>query len=272
MSEKVDKLLKLFNSGVNVYDLEHVRYPGMPAFDPVKPGLEYFLYRHHESYYLPETNGPRTSASGLIIMSDQSGTHMDALCHQASDLKFHDGTKVTPEVETPWGFNKLAAHNLPFVIRRGVLVDVAKKFGDPLPPDHEITLEEFQSTVASEGIEFGKEDVVLVRTGYGKHWNDPEKYEKAAGVSKEVSQHLVGKCFAVGSDNLAWDVPHVRDPETYSLLPGHLYLLARAGIYIIENINLEELSKNNVHEFLFLAFPLKFKGATGSPIRPLAIV
>lgn len=267
---KVEEILKLIGSA-KVYDLEQPRYPGMPAFDPVKPGLHYFLYRHHENYYIPERDGPRTSASGLIIMSDQSGTHIDALCHQASDLTLADGTRVTPSVETPWGFNKLDASELPIIIRRGVLVDVAAHVSDPLPEEHEITLAEFKDTVEKEGIAFGRNDIVLVRTGYGKYWRDEEKYKKAAGVSAEVSRYLEDKCFAVGADNLAWDVPNRRDPQTKSPLPGHLYLIARRGIYIIENLFLEELSKDKVYEFLFIGLPLKFKGATGSPLRPIAI-
>jgi len=271
MAVNMKDLLAVFNGGSTIYDLEHVRYPGMPAFDPVQPGLNYFLYRHHESYYLPDKNGPRTSASGLIVMTDQSGTHIDAICHQASDMTFYDGTKVTPEIETPWGFTKHDASTFPGMFKKGVLVDVASYVGDPLPENHEITLEEFKNTVKREGITFNRDDIVLVRTGFGKFWKDPEKYKKAAGVSKEVSLYLQDKCFAVGSDNLAWDVPEERDPESHSLLPGHLYLLARKGIYIIENIYLEELAKDKVYEFLFIGMPLKFKGATGSPFRPVAV-
>lgn len=265
------EIIKALSSGAKVYDLEHVRYPGMPAFDPVQPGLNYFLYRHHENYYLPKEHGPRTSSSGLIVMTDQSGTHMDALCHQAENLTLADGTKIDPSVETPWGFTKLGAEELPMMLRKAVLVDVAAHVQDPLPENHEITLEEFKQTVEKEGITFGKDDIVLVRTGYGKLWRDEEKYKKAAGVSREVSLYLQDKCFAVGADNLAWDVPGKPDPEFHSQLPGHLLLLARKGIYIIENIFLEEISRDKVYEFLFVGLPLKFKGATGSPLRPIAI-
>ncbi|MEM0158157.1 MAG: cyclase family protein [Thermoplasmataceae archaeon] len=270
MSDNIENLLHTL-ANVRTYDLEHVRYPGMPGFDPVKPALHYFLYRHHENYYIPGKNGPRTSSSGLMVMTDQSGTHIDALCHQAADMKLFDGTQVTPDVETPWGFTKLDASQMPVFIKRGVLVDVAKFHSDPLPERHSITLKEFQDTLSREGVKLTRDCVVLVRTGYGRFWNDPHKYEMAAGVSKEVSLFLQDKCIAVGADNLAWDVPEERDPETKSMLPGHLYLIAKKGIYIIENINLEGLSRDGVYEFVFLGFPPKFKGATGSPFRPVAL-
>jgi kynurenine formamidase len=54
-------------------------------------------------------------------------------------------------------------------------------------------------------------------------------------------------------------------------LPGHILLLVRAGIPIIENLNLEELAAAGVHEFGFVCLPLKMRGATGSPVRPIAL-
>jgi kynurenine formamidase len=44
------------------------------------------------------------------------------------------------------------------------------------------------------------------------------------------------------------------------------------GIHIIECLNLEELAKAAVKEFLFVALPLKLEDATGSPVRPIAVV
>ncbi len=79
------------------------------------------------------------------------------------------------------------------------------------------------------------------------------------------------KPVAVGADNLTWDAPAARDAETGASMAGHLLLLARAGIYILENLNLEELAADGVSHFLFVAAPLKLTGATGAPVRPVAI-
>ena len=56
------------------------------------------------------------------------------------------------------------------------------------------------------------------------------------------------------------------------VLFGHAHLLVTHGIHIIENLNLEELAEARIHEFAFIGVPLKFRGATGSPIRPLALI
>jgi kynurenine formamidase len=79
------------------------------------------------------------------------------------------------------------------------------------------------------------------------------------------------KVKAVGADNLAFDVMGPKDEELDATLPGHILLLVRAGIPIIENLNLEALATAGIHEFLFVCLPLKMRGATGSPVRPIAI-
>ncbi len=56
-----------------------------------------------------------------------------------------------------------------------------------------------------------------------------------------------------------------------SSMPVHVHLLVESGIHIIECLNLEEVAAERCHTFLFTATPLKIRGGTGSPIRPLAI-
>ena len=115
--------------------------------------------------------------------------------------------------------------------------------------------------------------MLLVRTGYGTSWNDETAYLNAAGVSKSGNIWAADqKVAAVGADNMAWDCMTDRDPETHMALFGHAHLLVTHGIHIIENLNLEELAAARQHTFGFVGIPLKFRGATGSPIRPLALV
>jgi kynurenine formamidase len=88
----------------------------------------------------------------------------------------------------------------------------------------------------------------------------------------EVSTWLAERgVLAVGADNMAWDFALGSDPELGIPLPGHVILLVRAGVYILENLFLEELAAAGVHEFTFVCTPLKILGATGSPVRPIAL-
>ena len=51
----------------------------------------------------------------------------------------------------------------------------------------------------------------------------------------------------------------------------HTYLLAEAGVPILEIANLEELSQDKVFEFAFFGACIRLRGATGAPMRPVAM-
>jgi kynurenine formamidase len=254
-----------------VYDLEQPRFAGMPIHPSHKPGYFYALHRRHRD---TKAKGPRSSASGVLTMMEHSGTHIDALSHQANELRMFGGI-ATDDAETPGGFKHLGVETIPTLLRRGVLLDVAGWKGqNPLPPKYGISADDLAGCAAAQGVEVRSGDVLLVRTGYGALWGgDEQTYLDAAGVSKSGTLWAAQRgVAAVGADNMAWDVPDEIDPETGSTLFAHLYLLPQKGIYIIENLALEELARDRQWEFAFVGVALKLMGATGSPIRPLALV
>ncbi|HUZ51055.1 MAG TPA: hypothetical protein VMU94_00800 [Streptosporangiaceae bacterium] len=75
---------------------------------------------------------------------------------------------------------------------------------------------------------------------------------------------------AVGADTIAFE--RLAPGNGHTLLPAHRVLLVENGVYIIEALALEELAAASVHEFTFVLAPLNLVGATGSPVRPLAVV
>ena len=72
-----------------------------------------------------------------------------------------------------------------------------------------------------------------------------------------------------GHDSVAYE--QIRPGVGHSLLPVHRILLVEHGIHIVENLHLDELARDKVYEFLFMVSPLKMVGATGSPVRPVAV-
>jgi kynurenine formamidase len=256
-----------------VYDLEQPRFSGMPIHPAHKPGYFYALHRRHRDTYQPDVHGPRTGSSGVLTMMEHSGTHIDALCHQACGLKLHGGVPVE-SVETAAGYTRLGIETVPPLLGRGVLLDVAGwRRQSPLPRNYGISAEDLESCARAEGVDVRPGDVLLVRTGYGSLWNDESTYLESAGMAKSGSTWAAKRGVrAVGADNMAWDVIADRDPETGSTLFGHVHLLVERGIFIIENLHLDELARDRRFEFAFIAIPLKFQGATGSPLRPLALV
>jgi len=260
-------------AGARVFDLEQPRFAGMPLHPVHKPGYFYGLHRRHRDTYRPQQHGPRSGASGVLTMMEHSGTHIDALSHQACDLELFGGVKVD-EVERADGYRAHGAETIRPLLTRGVLLDVAGWKGEAtLPPNSSIGAGDLEACARAHGVEVRAGDVLLVRTGYGVHWKDEATYLTATGVAKSGSIWAADKrVVAVGADNMAWDAMHERDPDTKMTLFGHAHLLVRHGIHIIENLNLEELAAAGHHEFCFVGVPLKFTGATGSPIRPLALV
>jgi kynurenine formamidase len=251
--------------GARAYDLEQPRFAGAPVWPAHEPGVVLNLHRRHER----DAAESRTSASALLVMTEHSGTHIDALCHQAWDGRLHGGVAVTGEVQTSTGFTALGIDTVAPIVTRGVLLDVAGAAG-PLPDGYRVTAADLER--AASGLELRRGDVVLVRLGSGALWSDRPAYLRAGGVSAEASHWLAARApVAVGADNVAWDIPDVADPELGSL-PGHTILIVQAGIHIIESLYLEELAADGVRQFAFVCLPLKLRGGTGSPVRPLALV
>src|SRR5262249_38089417 len=151
----------------------------------------------------------------------------------------------TEQAETPAGFTQLGVETVPPLVRRGVLLDVATHKGMALlPPRYSITADDLVGCAARQGVEVRAGDVLLVRTGFPALWNDEGAYLDAAGVAKSGTLWAADRgVVAVGADNMAWDVPDERDPETGATLFAHLHLLTRKGIYILENLTMEELAR-----------------------------
>ena len=258
----------LFTLAINakVYDLAQPLYAGVPHF-PTHPPFALSLTKQHGEFVMK--NGG-SSASELIAMGGHTGTHIDALCHFSCDGKLHGGVELK---QTPAG--GVEAHSVDTIapiVRRGVLLDVARHLGvDVLAEDFAITPEQLDGI----GIQVRKGDVVLLRTGWGRYWDDPHQYTTAGkgihvmapGPEEAAARWLSGRgVFAAGADTLAFE----RVPS--SNMPVHVHLLVESGIHIIENLNLEELARDRVTQFLFVAAPLRIRGGTGSPLRPIALV
>lgn len=252
-----------------IFDLEHPRQFGDPVHPPHRPGTVFTLHRRHE---VPSEER-RTSAAGMIFTAEHAGTHIDALCHQAMDMHLHGGVGVTPAVQTAAGFTRHGIDTVAPIVARGVLLDLAVLRGGRLPERTLVGARDLEQARRAQGTELRSGDVVLVRTGSDTVWGEPDRYLGGAGISGDGSEWLAERSVsAVGSDNVAWDLPGIVDERLGVTLPGHVILLVQKGIHIIENLNLIELSLARAYEFLFVCLPLKIRGGTASPVRPVAIL
>jgi kynurenine formamidase len=245
---------------VRAYDLAQPYFPGMPHFPTHAPFLYSLTKKHGDIVY---SNGA-TSAADAIALGTHVGTHIDALSHFSCNGVFYGGQKVEHSYEH--GMAQLGVDAVAPIVRRGVLLDIAGIEGvDVLPEDFEITPGHLSRAARSEVREG---DIVLLRTGLARLFSDARQYINnvvAPGVGIEAARWLSSrKIFAAGSDTVAFE--RTPSPE----MAVHLHLLVESGIHIIEVLNLEELARDSVYEFIFVAAPMNIRGATGAPVRPLA--
>lgn len=151
-----------------------------------------------------------------------------------------------------------------------ILLDVARDQGvDVLAAGFVIDSDSLARAARRHGVGTSQGDIVLVRSGWGRYWQDPKQFInnlKCPGLNREGATWLSERrVFAGGSDTLAFEV--VPAPS----LPVHIHLLVESGIHIIEALNLETLAAERVYEFVFVASPLRIRGGTASRIRPVAL-
>jgi kynurenine formamidase len=212
------------------------------------------------------------SRSGdAFSMFTHTGTHVDALNHIGYDGAVWNGfTEVEHLASRRW--LRAGADRHPPIVARGVLIDVAGLHGvDMLPDSHAVDAADLRAALARQGTELRTGDVVLVRTGRMTVWPDADAFiPDEPGLDLDGARFLAeAGAMLIGADNVGLERHPSGDPESWQ--PVHTYLLAEAGIPIMEIVDLEELAAGAVHEFAFVGACLKIRGATGSPIRPLAL-
>jgi kynurenine formamidase len=200
-------------------------------------------------------------------MGTHVGTHIDAFCHFTCDGKLFGGEEAAQVQTYPEGLKRHTVDTIEPIFRRGLLFDMPKLMKmETLPEDFAIE----PSHLEAAGLAPRPGDVVLIRTGWGRFWDNPARFisqVRSPGPGLAAAQWLSSKrIFAAGSDTAPFEF--APSPE----MAVHVHLLVRSGIHIIECLNLEELSAAGATEFLFVALPLKIRGGTGSPIRPYALV
>ena len=264
----LDDLLKC-----KIIDLEFPRFVGMPAMATHKPDYGYEVTHIHADSD-PKVQGIRTSSWGTLSGNEHEGTHVDAFSHIAENGLMYGGVEINEETETRAGFTVNGAENIPVFFDRGILLDVpAIKGVDSLDPGYRVTAEDLEECCGVQGLEITPGCVALVNLGYAQFWDDKERYLNCPGMAASASQLLADKKVkAVGADNFSWDEPTNYETEMNCNAPGHVILIARAGIHIFEHLNLLPLVNSGFKEFIFVAASIKITGATAAPVRPFALL
>lgn len=199
-----------------------------------------------------------------------AGTHFDAFCHVQLDGRVYGGA-TAEEAEGDFGWRAMGMETVAPIVTRGVFLDIAGDRGVAwLPDGEEITLDEVQAAVARRGVTIESGDAILIRTGKMRQYDDPAAFEAGQpGLGVDAAIWLYEQGMAVlAADNTSVEPQPVVN-WTRNL---HVEMLYRRGVHLLEWIDLEPLRAAEVVTCCFICSPLKLQGATGSWVRPMAIL
>ena len=264
--ESVLNASRLIRTG-EVIELGRVLAMDMPLFGTRRFDL------HTKRTGGPMGSNKRYTNEELVISEiGQVGTQFDMFSHQSIDNS-HYNCFATDDITTRNGFTKLGVEKIGAIYTRGVLIDVAAVKGvDMLDAGYEITAADLQAAIAKQGISLKRGDAVLIHTGWGKLWGvDNAKYNASGpGIGVGAAEWLAKQePVLFGSDNVPVEV--LPNPDKNISLPIHQIALVIHGIFLLENMKLDELAAKKAYEFAFVVQPLKIKGGTGSTVAPIAI-
>lgn len=251
--------------------LDHPLQKGIPIY-PTHPPFHITLNNRHGDIH---RGCGFSSSNELIITSTHTSTHIDALSHVSENGMLYGGVDAAKAQQGTELFKEHGVETIAPIFRRGVLLDIARaKKAEALQPAEEVTVADLELAAKNAGAAFKPGDVIFLRTGWTKYWSDSKRYlgldsAGTPGVAAAGAEWLASKKpFAVGNDTAGFE----QIVQTNITMDAHRILLAQNGIHIIENLDLEELAACGTSVFAFVTLPLRIKGATGSPLRPVALV
>lgn len=262
------------------YDLSVEYFIGMPSWQAAGDP-HYRIWMTHTPHGtviddplgLGETMNEHVSYTGAAIsLYTHMGTHIDALNHFGLNGEIWNGFRAEEHLGDR-GWTVAGAENIPPIIARGVLIDVARAKGvDMLPAGYRVSRDDLVDALEKQGTTLEQGDVVLIRTGRMQDYEDASSYmANPPGMGMAAARFLVEEndAMIVGADNLSFEAFPSEVENNY--VPLHSFLLAEQGTPIMELVYLEGLSRDRVYEFAFIGGSLKLRGSDAAPIRPIAL-
>lgn len=273
--KSIENLMDSLDFSVN-YDLTVDYFVGMPSWvEAGDPPFQMWMTHTPDGNKNDDLTGAskktldKFSYSGdAFSMYTHCGTHIDTFNHYGYDGFIWNNYSVEENLGSRH-WNKCGPENYPSIIGRAVLLDIAKlKETDVLIESYGIGKQDIIDAMTAQKVSIKKGDIVLLRTGRMNYWPNHQYLFNSPGLNIEGAEYLAGLgAMIIGADNVGLEQTPPNEVDSY--FPVHTYLLAEAGIPIIEVLNLEELSKKKIYTMGFIAKAMPIKGATGAPLQPI---
>lgn len=292
----------LADSKAKSYEISYIRSNTMPQSPFGTPLVD----KYRPTVGVPGTRHAYNGEETVSGEAGAQGTQMDALGHFAVLPEPWDGKSdfpagrasyyggytqqdVKPAPDSP--LQRLGIDKAPPIVTTAILLDAKAHLGKgkSMEPGALVTAADIEAMLKAQGLSSRgllPGDVLYIYTGWGDGWIDPDTsktyYTKGPGLSYDAAKYIEDKQVVL----VALDNPFT-DPVPDGMLTGkagpapgtppalpfaiHHHDLVVAGIHQIQNANLGELAKDRVWLSCTIILPLRSKGGSGSPVRPISI-
>lgn len=267
-SDRVLAAMRLVRKG-DVYQLGMVTGPNTPAYGTRK--FQLIVHQLADGSGTPVGSNELVGNDDTLITSIGIGSQIDGLGHIGHKHRYYNN-RPAAEVVAPDGLKTFGTHTLPGIVTRGVLLDMVRYFGDnPVPSGTAFTEQDIKRAAKRQGVTIGEGDVVLFHTGYMQaNAGNPKLVPTEPGLGVSGADYLAKLgVVAIGADT--WAVEALPSENPNEVFPVHMMLLAKYGVYILENMVTEKLAADRVGAFAFVLGVPKIQGTVQAIINPLAI-
>lgn len=270
--EKTLAALALVREGL-IHDISHDTYYGAPCMPPNQTPYLMSIFAGWRDTIRRRRKAGHTNEMGTnlerVEMTMHVGTHVDALGHASIGERMFGGRDANEEV-TNLGLETLGAEHIPPMITRGILFDVGGEEG--LTAGQVVSVEDLKRAAERGRFAVEKGDVAMIRTGWGRWFDvDNARYlQGEPGIDLAAAEWLIEQgVVAIGADNMAVEV--MPNPNPAIIMPVHQLALVEHGVWLIENLALEGVARDELFISCFVMLSPRFRGATAAPVRPVLL-
>lgn len=244
-----------------------------PAFAPRSLSLQVVQPNQQGGQKLSAFGYPANYNDDLLQTWVGIGSQIDGLGHLGEGGMYYN-CNDEKEISAITGLTKLGVHNIPPLVGRGVILDMAKHAGKTyLDAGEHFGPDDIKAAAEAQGVTIGKGDIVLFHTGWTENMleQDPTAWVSGEpGLNVAGSEYLASlDVMAIGADT--WGVEPVPPAPGDGAFYGHVITLQKHGIYLLETMNTGPVLREGVNEFMFVLGQARIRGTVQMIINPVAL-
>lgn len=247
--------------------------PDTPAFPPRSLNLQVVQPNQQGGQKLSSFGYEGNYNDDILQTWIGIGSQLDGLGHLGEGGHYYNCLDEK-EISAITGLTKLGTHDVPPLVGRAVIIDMAKYLGkEVMEAGEHFGSTEIKAAAEAQGVTMGEGDIILFHTGWteGMLESDPMLWGSAEpGLTNEGAVYLASlNPMAVGADT--WGLDAIPAAEGDKVFYGHVTLLKDNGIYILETMNVGPLLRDGVNEFMFVLGQPRIKGTVQAMVNPVAL-